>query len=138
MRAIALTRTTLIPALFAVLVGCATVSTHDDASTDAVVDGAAFTMQPGAQVALADGSNLRYLRVLEDSRCKPDVQCIWAGDAEVAFQWTPSAGTPQDFSLHTGKAPRDHVLGDRLLTLLSLTRGPAPSATLRVGVAPAP
>ena len=138
MRAIALTRTTLIPALFAVLVGCATVSAHDDASTDAVVDGADFTMQPGAQVALADGSNLRYLRVLEDSRCKPDVQCIWAGDAEVAFQWTPSAGSPQDFSLHTGKAPRDHVLGDRLLTLLSLTRGPAPSATLRVGVAPAP
>jgi hypothetical protein len=138
MRAIALTRVALIPALFAILVGCATVSAHDDASTDAVVDGADFTMQPGAQVALADGSNLRYLRVLDDSRCKPDVQCVWAGDAELAFQWTPSGRTPQDFSLHTGKAPRDHVLGGRRLTLVSLTRGAGPSATLRVELAPAP
>lgn len=138
MRAFALTRNGMLPVLLAILVGCATVSAHDEPSANLVADGGDFTMQPGTQVALADGSSLRYLRVLEDSRCKPDVQCVWAGDAEVAFRWTPSEGSPQDFSLHTGKAAKDHVLGSRRLTLLSLSRGPAPPAMLRVEVAPAP
>jgi hypothetical protein len=132
MRSIALVRPLLFPIVFAAVLGaCASVSAHGG-TVDTIADGKDFTMQPGMHVALADHGELRYLRVLGDSRCQPDVQCIWAGDAEVAFRWTPANGTAQDFTLHTGKAPKERTLGDRRLTLVSLARGAAPSAVLRI------
>jgi hypothetical protein len=40
------------------------------------------------------------------------------------------------FSLHTGKEPRQQVLGERTLVLVSLARGDAPEAQLRIQHAP--
>jgi hypothetical protein len=133
MRSIAFARPLLAPILLAVLGACAAGSAHDDAAFDVVADGSDFTMQPGTQVLLSDHGSLRYLRVLEDSRCKPDVQCIWAGDAQVAFRWTPAGATALDFILHTGKEPKEQALGGRRLTLVSLSPGATPTATLRIG-----
>lgn len=138
MQAFALTRPLLVSALIVVLGACATVSAHGEQSATTVDDVHDFTMQPGTQVALPDQGTLRYLRVVNDSRCKPGVQCIWAGDAEVAFRWTPGSGAAQDFSLHTGKAPKEWRLGERRLALLSLAPGEAPSAVLRIEPAAAP
>lgn len=132
MRPIALARSLLIPMLCVVLGACAAVSAHDDPAVTAIADGSGFTMQPGSEVALADRGRLRYLHVLGDSRCQPDVQCIWAGDAEVAFEWTPPGGETHAFSLHTARAPKEQALGARLLTLVSLSRGRAPTATLKI------
>ena len=44
-----------------------------------------------------------------DSRCRPDVQCVWAGDATIAMRWTPAAGgmVAQDFTAHQ---PRSQIL----------------------------
>jgi hypothetical protein len=99
-------------------------------------DGQTFTMHAGERVALADSSTLRYVRVINDSRCPPGVQCIWAGDAEVAFEWTSGSGAVTSFSLHTGKDPRQQVVGERRLTLTSLARGDAPAAELRIDRTP--
>ena len=137
MRSIAL-RPLLVAMLFSVLGACAAVSAHDDAAVDGVADGSDFTMQPGTQVMLADHGRLRFVRVAQDSRCKPDVQCIWAGDAEVVFQWTPAGATTRDFTLHTGKEPRAQVLGNHRLTLVSLSRDPAREAMLRIERLPGP
>ncbi len=101
-----------------------------------VNDGQEFSMHPGEQVTFADHGNLRYVRVANDSRCPPGVQCIWAGDAEVAFEWTPATGTMQSFSLHTGKDPKQQTMGTRQLTLVSLDRGATPQAQLRVDMTP--
>lgn len=97
-----------------------------------IQDGQAFTMHAGERVMFADSSALRYLHVVNDSRCPPNVQCIWAGDAEVAFEWTSGSGAVTAFSLHTGKDPRQQVVGERRLTLTSLARGAAPDAGLRI------
>ena len=137
MRSIAFTKPLLLSTMVAILGACAVGSAHDDARVDAV-DAGAFTMQPGQEVRLTDHGRLRYLRVLADSRCQPDVQCIWAGDAEVAFQWTPAGGTARPFSLHTGKEPRQQDVGGRRLSLVSLGRGAAPQAQLRIDDAPSP
>src|SRR3546814_4904780 len=67
-----------------------------------IADGETFAMASGEQVALADRSTLRYVRVTNDSRCKPGRQCVWAGDAEVVFEWTAdAAGAPESFSLRS-------------------------------------
>ncbi len=101
-----------------------------------VNDGQEFSMHPGEQVTLADHSSLRYVRVVSDSRCPPGVQCIWAGDAEVAFQWKPAEAAMQAFSLHTGKDPKQQSMGGRQVSLVSLQRGATPQAQLRVDMTP--
>ena len=111
-------------------------SSHPAGSTgtpgNTVADGSEFNLQPGEAVTLADDSQLRYLRLVADSRCPPDVQCVWAGDAIVAFQWTSAAGAAQDFELHTGVEPRTQAIGTRSVTLKSLARGAQPEASLVV------
>jgi hypothetical protein len=118
------------------LAGCTTGSAAGTSAGRMIADGQPFRMKPGEQVMLGDRGALRYVRVVNDSRCPPGVQCIWAGDAEVAFEWTATNTPGQAFSLHTGKEPKEQALGDRRLVLLSLERGDAPAADLRVDPSP--
>jgi hypothetical protein len=120
------------------LVACTMVSAGTASQSHAVNDGDEYTLRPGEQAGFSDLGALRYQRLVNDSRCAPDVQCIWAGDAEVAFEWMPERGAKQSFSLHTGVEPRSHILGTRRLTLVSLARGAAPAATVRVDPAATP
>ncbi len=97
----------------------------------------AFTLQVGASHDVPGAGSLRYERLVNDSRCPPDRQCVWAGDAIVAFAWTPAGGTAEQFELHTGLEPRSKPLGSgRTVVLEALARGTAPAATLRIDTAP--
>jgi hypothetical protein len=113
------------------LVACATTA---GGTGRMIGDGQSFSMRPAGSVTFADHSQLRYVRLVADSRCRPDVQCIRAGDAEIALQWTPASGATQDFSLKTPPPaqPQSRDLGARRLTLLSLDRGEAPQAEFRI------
>lgn len=117
------------------LAACSSVASSNGGDGDpqpGIGDGQTFTMTPGQEVTLADASTVRYERLVNDSRCAPDVQCVWAGDAEVAFTWRSSGGGRDAFSLHTGRGDKSHVIGERTLTLVGLGRGTAPQATLRI------
>lgn len=127
--AIRIALATILIGLFA---ACTTVTADPRTGGNVINDGQEFSMVPGSQVNLQDHSTLRYVRIVNDSRCPPGVQCIWAGDAEVAFTWTPATGAMQSFSLHTGKDPKTHAIGARRLTLAALARGASPQAELRV------
>ena len=129
----ALLLSTLLPLSLAACASSASGGS-DDART--VADATPFTLLPGQSARLADDSRLQYVRVVNDSRCAPDVQCVWAGDAIVALRWTPAAGTAQDFELHTGLEPRSRTLGARTVVLKSLARGANPAATLQADAAP--
>ena len=131
MRLSATARSVLSTSLLATLAGCTTVSAAGVEGARSIEDGQEFSMQVGERVMLADHATLRYVGVVNDSRCLPDVQCIWAGDAEVRFEWSMAAAS-KAFSLHTGKDPRRQALGARSLTLVSLGRGDAPEARLRI------
>ena len=49
--------------------------------------GREFKIKAGRVVTLDGGSlRLRFKRVAEDSRCPVDVDCVWAGNAEVLFE----------------------------------------------------
>lgn len=71
------------------------------------------TADPGHDVSLATGQEaelstkditVRYTRLVEDSRCKPGLHCIWEGDAAVAVTLTqPGRGEHTDTQLHTGR-----------------------------------
>src|SRR3546814_13942510 len=118
---------------------CAACSTHAAGAGGmrSIADGETFAMASGEQVALADRSTLRYVRVTNDSRCKPGRQCVWAGDAEVVFEWTAdAAGAPESFSLHTGRGDRSRDLAGRRLTLVSLAAGRQPEGPLQLADLP--
>jgi len=89
-------------------------------------------LSPGQVARLPDGSRLRYELVVNDSRCKPGVQCVWAGDAELRFSWLRSNAPTQVFSLHTQLQPRTQVLGANTLHIEDVARGEAPAATVRL------
>ena len=117
-----------------VYTGCVTASINDVVRS--VADRRNFSMQPGERVTLSDQSTLLYVKVIADSRCPPDVRCVWAGDAEVAFTHTVGSAAAQHFSLHTGLGARSQDFDGRRLTLVALARGADPKAQLRFDPVP--
>lgn len=112
------------------LAGCAALPN----GTSPAADGGTVTLGIGQSTLLADNSLLTYTRLVDDSRCAPDVQCVWEGDAEIALQWRAAAGGTQELRLHTspkGGATSARA-GNRSITLVALDRGIAPRASLRV------
>jgi hypothetical protein len=122
----------LIAASALLIAACAADAAGVRAGGPRLSDGDSFTMRPGTSVSLPGEGRLHYLQVTNDSRCKPDVQCVWAGDAEVAFEWRPDTGGAEAFSLHTGKGAKQHAIGKHVLLLTALGRGPAPEAALQL------
>ena len=120
----------VLPLLFAACATSATGAAGDTARS--VADGGTFTLAVGERVKLADDSTLRYVKLVNDSRCPPNVQCVWAGDAIIALEWTPASGAAQQVELHTGKEPRSQTIGTRTLRLVTLERGAAPAAQLKL------
>lgn len=88
------------------------------------------TLHPGERTSLSQDTVLRYLGTENDSRCPPDVQCVWAGDALVRLRLERPAGV-QDVELHTADAAPG-AAGQWRIQLLRLDRGPSPAATLRI------
>ena len=129
-------RTRLALSIFA-LAACTTAPASPATGTNTVADGSTITLAPGQSATLADDSRLDYVKLDGDSRCRPDVQCVWAGDATIAMRWTPAAGAmvAQDFVLHTTLDPKSFSAGKRTITLTSLERGDAPKATLQIDAA---
>ncbi len=81
------------PQLFAIacslLLGCSTalMDFNENQATPRV--GKEFSLKVGQQ-AKVDGVdlNLKFTGVPQDSRCPTNVNCVWAGNAEVALEWT--------------------------------------------------
>lgn len=91
------------------------------ASTPTTPLGETFTLTPGKSVTV-DGLQITFVAVGQDSRCPPDVQCIWEGDAEVRLR----VGT-EDVTLHTHggtRYPNSATVNGRTITLRDLTRSP--------------
>lgn len=90
----------------------------------------------GDHATLADGSRLTYVQLINDSRCPPNVQCVWAGNAEIQIRWAPASGSNgREFSLNTssmGNKPTFVDVGPYEIRLTDLERGVAPSATFDI------
>jgi hypothetical protein len=62
------------------------------------------TLRVGEEAAI-QGKDLavRYLRVVSDSRCRPNMTCIWQGEATLAFLLSePGRGESTTAELHSG------------------------------------
>lgn len=93
--------------------------------------GQPIEMAPGERIALPDGASLRYMVVAADSRCPPAVQCIWAGHADVVFEFTQAPLPPRRLTVNTDP-PASAVVGKWQLRLLALAFGDTPRATVQI------
>lgn len=74
----------------------------------------------------AEHLTIVFSRVVEDSRCPTDVECVWAGNAKIELRLAGSNAKPASLYLNTMLSPRTAAYGDYQLSLLSLQ--PYPSA----------
>ena len=96
----------------------------------AMSPGQPMVLRPGDAASLPDFAVLRYVGVSADSRCRPDVQCIRAGDAEVALEYTARGAASRSITINTDAPAAD--VGGGHLRLLSLEFGASPRATLQI------
>jgi hypothetical protein len=83
--------------------------------------GQPFTLTPAKSITV-DGVPITFVAIGQDSRCPPDVQCIWEGDAEVRLR----VGS-EEVTLHThggSQYPNSATVNGRTITLRELTRSP--------------
>lgn len=97
-------------------------------------DGSTVNLGLGQNAPLVDNSVLTYTRLVNDSRCAPDMQCMWGGAAEIALQWRAAGGGTQGLRLHTSNkgGTTSARAGSRTITLVALERGIAAKASLRI------
>lgn len=86
-----------------------------------------FSLAVGKSVSIQDTDLVvRFDRVLNDSRCPSDVQCVSAGDATVQVALTLGSTTASRYELHTD-GTREVVSGQYRVTLVDLK--PVPTST---------
>lgn len=62
----------------------------------------------GDEATVAPGTQLRFLRMVNDSRCPKDAQCVWAGEVTIEFELKSPSGTSR-FQLSSARAPSTPV-----------------------------
>lgn len=95
------------------------------------------TLDLEQSLPLPDGSTLTYVRVVADSRCRPDVQCIRAGDADIELRWNPTSGEAQLAPLNSDprnqqQAPNAVQFGHWQVALKKLDWQTPPAATVSI------
>jgi hypothetical protein len=121
-----------LPALFllAALAACGTIPTPTVRHADF---GTAQTLGINESVAYSDGLVVTLVRI-DDSRCKPNVQCIWAGELAPTFSLAGGElGSPRNVTLGTARTPTATV-GAYALTLGAVTVGTGTPDTATVTV----
>ena len=107
--------TKLVP-LIALLVGCNSIPTISELP-------ATVTIQFGSEVHLTDPEvDIRFLEVLQDSRCPVDVVCVQEGSATLRFSVIEPDNDQFQVVLETGKPPETAVG----LTFRLISVDPAP------------
>lgn len=92
--------------------------------------GERFTLRPEESAAIrGTPARITFERILSDSRCAIDVQCIQAGEARASFRLDDGRRGAETFVLDTDRNSSADVSGYRV-SLLSVS--PAPRSTVRI------
>ncbi len=66
---------------------------------------------------------IKFISVVEDSRCPQGAQCVWAGNAKVKVEIS-SKTDKKTFEFNTGVGPKGDQFGGYAINLESLTPSP--------------
>ena len=106
--------------------GCA----HAPAAAAGPALGERFTLRVGESASIrGERATIVFDRIISDSRCAVDVQCIRAGEARAALRLEPGGGPEMSFELDTDR-DRSQEVGGYRVTLLGVS--PAPRSTVPI------
>jgi hypothetical protein len=92
-----------------------------------------FLLRSGETVSVdGEGLTITYERLLEDSRCPEDVQCIWEGNGRILLTLAKVGSSPAGLELNTALEPGSGRYLDYSVDLVELGREEPPAATLQV------
>jgi hypothetical protein len=87
-------------------------------------------LRPGQSASIrGERATVVFDRIVSDSRCAVDVQCIRAGEARAALRLEPGGGPEISFELDTDR-DRSQEVGGYRVTLVGLS--PAPRSTVEI------
>ena len=83
------------------------------------------------QKALArQNLKIRFVTLVEDSRCPVDTNCVWAGNAKIEIRVTGRRGQTRVFELNTGAGPQSVTFAGYEIKLEDLD--PRPATNVRI------
>jgi hypothetical protein len=92
--------------------------------------GERLSLRPGESARIrGERATFVFERIVSDSRCAVDVQCIRAGEARAAFRLETGGAAEISFELDTDRE-RTREVGGYRVTLIGVS--PAPRSTVRV------
>ena len=75
------------------------------------------------------GIRIKFVELVDDSRCPTDTNCIWGGNAKIMVRVTKN-GRSKDLELNTGLEPKEVVFAGYSFRLVGLT--PEPRTNIRI------
>ena len=76
------------------------------------------------------GLRIKFLEMVEDSRCPSGVSCVWAGNAKIRIQVRDKNGTPKTLELNSTLNPQVVNYGRYEIRLDGLTPRPVTDGTV--------
>lgn len=73
---------------------------------------------------------IKFISLIEDSRCPTDVQCIQAGNARIKVEVSKKGGATETFEINTTRGQVGATYDNYAINLESLT--PAPKSNIRI------
>ena len=73
---------------------------------------------------------IKFVSLVEDSRCPTDTNCVWAGNAKIKIKVTDRRGRSETFEINTNTGVKGASFGGYAINLESLT--PAPASNIRI------
>ena len=95
-----------------------------------VAMGVAVRLAQGIVADLPGGRTLALVDVTADSRCPTDVQCVWAGEANLVFEWTLPGATQRVPVVVSPARGSSSLPGGVTLRVLGLTPSTVSGRTL--------
>jgi len=102
------------------------------AQTQAATLAEPFTLKPGELARIAsEQAQVRFDRVVADSRCPRDVQCVTAGQATVRLRVTLRGENERTLDMQTTPGGEQTTMGSYLLKLADLVPLPTAGAAVK-------
>jgi hypothetical protein len=80
--------------------------------------------------ARINGIRIKFIDMVEDSRCPTDTQCIWAGNAKIKLGLSSGGRRAKEFELNSGLKPQSIIFSGYEIKLIKLT--PVPRSNIRI------
>ena len=106
--------------LFNILIIFSGIS-YVSAGSNAVSFDKDFALSTGEMVQVEGGMGyIKFIKVLQDSRCPVNVTCVWAGNVKIELEIMGSDRKKFSISLNTGIEPNTVSLQGYVLQLISI------------------